>query len=188
MKKRNSASKRKNTFGTPHLFSIIFMLILLLPAALSALATVSSAGKPGQHIKAPGIEIKGLLVPEYYRAWGDYLDRRLDMNRVLVKVKRWMDYRVFRMTDVPGVYVGRDGWIFPRAAIDQRRIGACNQSQAIQRVVFDLTVLSHLAKLSGRRLMVTVAPDKAMIYPEHLGALPIASDCRKTVYDLFRET
>ena len=185
MKRREKTLEKKRSIDSHHLFSVLFILMLLLPAALSMLRVASTAGKIKQNTKAPGIEFNALLAPEYYQAWGSYLDGRLEMSRILVKAKRWMDYRVFGMTDVPGIYIGRDGWMFPHAAIEQSRIGACDQIESVRSLVFDLSVLSHLAKLSGRRLIVSVAPDKTKIYPEYAGAFPKTTECHKSLYDIF---
>lgn len=180
----NVSSNRKRP-KTPHLFSILFTVVLLLPALLSIIAVASPAGKSKPFAKAPAIELGALLEPEYYQAWEHYVNQSFEISRFLVKVKRWLDYRVFNTTDVAELYVGRDGWIYPRTAVEQSRRGACDDVERLRGLVFDLSVFAHLAKLSGRRLIVTVAPDKTKIYPEFTGSLPADSDCRKTAYELF---
>ncbi len=184
--KKEKSTKNSKRFGTWHLFSLLFILMLILPTVLSLFGIASSAGPVKPHTKAPSIEWRALLAPEYYQAWGNYVDGRLGMSKVLVKAKRWMDYRVFNMTDVREVFVGREGWMYPRTSVEQSRLGACGEKKRLRRMIFDLTALAHLAKLSGRRLIVTVAPDKTTIYPEYTGVVfPRSPDCRETIYDLF---
>ncbi len=183
--KKEMLTDHYKRFGPRHLFSLVFMLMLILPTVLSLFGIASPAGPTKPHTKAPSIEWRALLAPEYYQAWGNYVDAHVGMSKVLVKAKRWMDYRVFNMTDVREVYVGREGWMYPRAAVEQSRIGACDEKMRLRRMIFDLTALAHLAKLSGRRLIFTVAPDKTTIYPEYMGVFPRDPNCRETIYDLF---
>ncbi|WP_161807162.1 sialate O-acetylesterase [Desulfatitalea tepidiphila] len=161
------------------------MLILVLPVTLGVLGVASPALDDTPQAQAPLMDFRALMMPEYYRAWGSYLDERLSLSGVLTRMKRWVDYRLFSMTDVKSIHVGREGWLFQQDSIASDPTAAIDQRRRFRQMIFQLTAVAHLVETSGRRLVFTIAPDKAKIYPEYLGYLPKHTELRQTDYDIF---
>jgi len=161
------------------------MLILVLPVTLGVLGVASPALNDTPQAQAPLMDFRALMMPEYYQAWGSYLDERLSLGGVLTRMKRWVDYRLFSMTDVKSIHVGRQGWLFTQDSIASDPTAAIDQRRRFGQMIFQLTAVAHLVETSGRRLVFTIAPDKAKIYPEYLGFLPKQTELRQTDHDIF---
>lgn len=183
--KRTKPVDRHRKWAGPHVFSFLFMLILVLPITLGVLGVASPGLNETSQAQAPVMDFRALMMPEYYHAWGSYLDGRISLGGVLTRMKRWVDYRLFSMTDVKSIHVGRQGWLFPQSSIDQNPTAAIDQRRRFRQMIFQLTAVAHLVETSGRRLVFTIAPDKAKIYPEYLGFLPKHPELRQTDYDIF---
>lgn len=170
--------------GLRHLFSILFVLAITLPALLALTGLAGSAPKAG---KPPALHWRYLLASEYYSAWGQYIDQHLAPIGPLTKAMRWLDYRLFKTSDRPEVYVGRDGWLFASRDIDIYRRDACSEKDRAHQLVFELNTIAHLIEASGRRFLFTVAPAKSTIYPEFVGSIPKEPACGRSMYELFLE-
>lgn len=178
------ASEREGKLCCRHLFSLLFLLLIALPAILSLTGTGGSSASAQKKAKAPGAQLRTLLEPEYYHAWEQYLDSRLAPNGVLLQAKRWLDYRLFNMTDMTDVYVGLDGWLFARRDIDRLHKGTCDQETHIKQLLLELKTIAHLVDASGRRFFFSVAPGKSTIYKEYVGNVPKDPSCPKSLYEL----
>lgn len=156
------------------------------------------AGKANNHNpgKTPGWYPQALFKTDYYTAWRHYINDHISRSAFWTTSKRWFDYRVFAMTDAEDVHVGREGWLFDQYALQSYRDGDCkDQSQLqarhqsqVQELYRTLRMLSGLGKISGRPVVVSIAPAKSTIYPEYLGKLPPAPKCAKSAYDVWLET
>ncbi|MDH3797465.1 MAG: hypothetical protein OES70_02470, partial [Desulfobacterales bacterium] len=92
------------------------------------------------------------------------------------------------MTDVKGVHVGTNGWLYSRQSIDDYRKEACDRMQNIERLVLELHAIEKMIESTGRRFFFIVAPSKSTIYPEYVGFVPQSTTCNRSQYDLLLET
>ncbi len=166
------------------LFSLLFVAILLAPGLGGVLGVKRSPVKPHAKTTAPALDPRAFLEPDYYQAWTHFANSVLTADHTLTRLKSWIDYHLFAMTDAQGVYVGRNGWLFDRPSIKDARKNGCSQHDHILQLAQDLEAAARIAEVSGRRFIFSVAPNKATIYPEYLGDLPRDPDCRKSPYDL----
>jgi hypothetical protein len=165
-------------------FSLLFIAMLLAPGLVSVLGAKGPINKTHTHPVPPPPDAQTLLEPEYYQAWTLFADSRLSTDNTFTRLKNWLDYHLFAMTDAQGVYVGRDGWLFDRPSINDFRKNGCSQRRHIRQLSHDLDTAARIAELSGRRVIFSVAPDKATIYPEYVGDLPREPGCHQSLYDL----
>ncbi len=165
-------------------FSLLFIAMLMAPGLVSMLGAKGSITKPHAQPVPPAPDVRTLLEPEYYQAWTLFADSYLGADHTLTRLKNWLDYHLFEMTDAQGVYVGRDGWLFDGQSINDFRKNGCSQSGHIRQLIQDLEAAARIAELTGRRFIFSVAPDKATIYPEYVGDLPRAPACQQSLYDL----
>lgn len=173
-------------------FSVLFVILLTLPAILG-LPSLDTGPDNGDKLgKVPGWYPRALAKTDYYTAWRHYFDDRLNRLTLLTIPKRWFDYRVFAMTDSKDVHVGRDGWLFDRYAVQSHRQNDCREQARlrahVQEVFHTLRMVTGLGRISGRPVVVSIAPDKSTIYPEYLGEPPPVGECGKNAYDLWLET
>ena len=167
--------------------SIIFVLMLLTPAAVR-LARLDF-GIHVEHIglKPPRFDAGALLDSDYYRSFDQYLNDSFSLRGPLLFAKRWLDYRLFKTTDLAAVHVGRQGWLFSRESIEDFQKEACDDLALIEHLAIDLYAVDRLLSASGRRFVFTVAPSKSSIYPEYLGFIPADGKCGRSRYDLLLE-
>ena len=169
------------------ILSIVFVLILLAPTALWL--TRPDFGIKVAHIglKPPRFDARALLNNDYYRSFDQYLNDRFSFRDPLLFAKRWLDYRLFKMTDTASVHVGRQGWLYSRKSIEDYQKQACDERLLIERLTLDLHAVDHILSAAGRKFIFTVAPNKSSVYPEYLGFIPLGRSCGRSRYDLLLE-
>ena len=111
------------------------------------------------------------------------------VSQRLRTVKGWVDWSLFRVSPVAEVYVGKDGWLFYRPELDDYEKRACGQAESMRVLAKDLQRIERIVESSGRRFLLTIAPNKSTIYPEYVGGIPqISNSCGKSRYDLLLES
>ena len=138
-------------------------------------------------LKPPRLDRQALLNNAYYLSFDQYFNDSFSLRSPLIFAKRWVDYRLFHMTDTDGVHVGTDGWLYSRQSIDSHRKVACSEKQDIEQLILELHAIERLIEATGRRFFFIVAPNKSTIYPEFVGRLPKGPSCNYNKYDLFIE-
>ena len=138
-------------------------------------------------LKPPRLDRRALLENEYYLSFDQYFNDSFSLRSPLIFAKRWIDYRLFRMTEIESVHVGINGWLYSRQSIDSYQKAACNEKQNIEKLTFELHAIKRLIASTGRRFFFIIAPNKSTIYPEFVGPLPQGPPCNYSKYDLFIE-
>jgi hypothetical protein len=174
--------------GMKKIFSIIFVLILLLPTAAWLIGLDFNINVERIGLKPPRFDGRALLNNDYYRSFDQYLNDSFSLRDPLVLGKKWLDYHVFDMTDTAGVHVGKNGWLFDRNSIADAQKKACDDKALIAQLVLTLHAIDRIIAASGRQFLFTVAPNKSSIYPEFLGYIPAGESCRRSRYDLLLES
>ena len=169
------------------IFILIFVFLLLTPAVVWFMGLDFGLQVDRIGLKPPRFDRRALLDNAYYLSFDQYFNDNFSLRSPLILTKRWLDYRIFRMTDVKGVHVARNGWLYSRQSIDDYRKEACHETQDIERLVLELLAVEKIVKATGRRFFFIVAPGKSTIYPEFVGPLPQSSACSHSRYDLFIE-
>ena len=158
-------------------FSILFVLILLSPAAVWLIQPNFGIEVQRIGLKPPRLDGRALFNDTYYRSFDQYFNDSFSLRSLLIFAKRWLDYRLFHMTDAKEVHVGTDGWLYSRLSIDDYRKEACSEKQNIEQLVLALHATERLVAATGRRFYFIVAPNKSTIYPEYVGSLPQSPSC-----------
>lgn len=166
-------------------FSMVFVLMLTLPALLGLTHVDGVQSKTCRKSTFPGFDVRVMFEPEYYQAWTHFANAGFTSDPRLTQIKNWLDYHLFAMTDAKEVHVGKNGWLFDQGSIQDFRKAGCQRQAALQQLITDLRAMAHLSLAAGRRFIMTVVPNKATIYPEHVGAVPREKDCSQSIYDLF---
>jgi hypothetical protein len=170
------------------IFSLIFVLLLLTPAAVWLIDPDLDLQVARIGLKPPRFDGRALFNNEYYRSFDQYFNDSFSLRSPLILAKRWLDYRIFHMTDIEEIHVGNNGWLYSRQSIDDYRKEACDRMQDMQRLILELHAIEKIIEASGRRFFFIVAPNKSTIYPEYVGFVPMRTTCNHSPYDLFLET
>ena len=166
----------------------IFILMLLTPAMVWLIGLELDIHVERMGLKPPRLNRQALLDNEYYLSFDQYFNDSFSLRSPLIFAKRWLDYRLFHMTDTNDVHVGTNGWLYSRLSIEDYRKEACHDSAVIEQLVLDLHAVERMIEASGRQFIFTVAPNKATIYPEYLGFVPSAESCNHSNYELLLKT
>ena len=116
------------------------------------------------------------------RVIGDAFNDRLPLRTGALKFDSFIDRTVFREQPAfgggatPEVLEGSDGFLFLAGAFDV----ACNPHGTPQSVSSNLKRFADIIIKSGRKIVVTVAPDKSSVETAKLPANNPKADCWKT--------
>jgi len=168
-------------------FSLIFVCLLLAPAVVWLIDPDF-----GLHVKRIGLQPprfyrQALFENEYYQSFDQYFNDSFSLRSPLILAKRWLDYRIFHMTDAVGVHVGINGWLYSRRSIEDYKKDACDDRTDIAWLALELHALEKIFLASGLRFLFFVAPNKSTIYPEFVGSIPQSESCRRSRLDLLNE-
>ena len=139
-------------------------------------------------LKPPRLDRQTLLENEYYLSFDQYFNDSFSLRSPLIFAKRWLDYRLFSMTETTSVHVGNKGWLYSRQSIEDYRKEACHDASVVEQLALDLHAVEQMIEASGRQFIFTVAPNKATIYPEYIGFVPSTESCKHSRYELLLKT
>ncbi len=128
-----------------------------------------------------------LLKTDYYRALDRYINEAAVLNGRLRRIKNWVDYRLWGRTDREDIHVGRRGWLFRRADIENHVQDQCADAGDARRLLLELHAVAKVAAATGREFRFLVVPSKASVYPEYVGWVPLPAGGRCSAFDLIRE-
>jgi alginate O-acetyltransferase complex protein AlgJ len=117
----------------------------------------------------PALSLNRAFITAFDRAFAD----RFGGREVLLRLHNRVLVRVFGVSPAPNVLIGNEGWLFFKGedghAFDRYYRGTQPVADAeLQRVVDELRRRERFLAAHGIGYVVTIAPDKATIYPEHL--------------------
>ncbi|MDX1708074.1 MAG: sialate O-acetylesterase [Desulfobacterales bacterium] len=167
--------------------TIIFVLMLLSPAAAWLMRLDLDLGVKRLGLKPPRFDARLLLENDVYRSFDQYLNDSFSVRDPLILAKRWLDYHLFGMTDTGAVHVGSQGWLYSRQSIADVQKDACDDAALIEQLALSLHAIELTIAAADRRFLFMVAPNKSTIYPEFLGFIPSDRICRQSHYDLLLE-
>ncbi len=170
------------------ILSLIFVGLLLIPAVIWMFDLEFSTPVNRIGLPPPRMYTRALVDNQYYKAFDQYYNDSFALRSPLVFAKRWVDFRIFRMTDVPEVHIGNEGWLYSRRSIEDVRKEACGNKADAQQIALKLYALEKVIEASGRRFFFMVAPNKSTIYPEFVGYVPQHNACNRSRYDLLLES
>lgn len=170
------------------ILSLIFVGLLLIPAVIWMFDPEFSTPVNRIGLPPPRMYTRALVDNQYYKAFDQYYNDSFALQSPLVFAKRWVDFHIFRMTDVPEVHIGNEGWLYSRRSIEDVRKEACGNKADAQQIALKLYALEKIIEASGRRFFFMVAPNKSTIYPEFVGYVPQRNACNRSRYDLLLES
>jgi len=166
------------------ILSLIFVGLLLVPTVTWILDPDFDIPVNRIGLKPPRMYTQALLDNQYYKAFDQYYNDSFILRSPFVFAKRWVDFRIFRMTDATDVHVGNQGWLYNRWSIEDIRKEACGNKADAEQMALKLYALEKIIEASGRRFFFMVAPNKSTIYPEFVGYIPPRNACNHSRYAL----
>lgn len=163
--------------------------MLIITSGIYGLALGDKAvfGAKGLLAKAPPFKAKELLQSKYYAGLGKFVNDLYPHRIPIRAAKSWIDYNIFHTSPSIYVHIGKDGWFYLDIALDDYFKNNCNERKKARNLARKLHAIEKEAEAEGKKFIFIVPPDKATIYPEHVGLPRNPGACGKNFYDLFLE-
>jgi len=168
---------------------LIGFFILLITSQLygMAFAPKTALGEKRALLKMPGYKTESLLKSKYYYQLSKFLDDRYPYRASFIIAKNWIDYHIFNTSPSSQVYIGKDGWFYLKTGLKDYFKNSCEKKQQAYDLAKKLNAIEKVLESAGKKFFFIVPPDKATIYPEHIGVKRSPNNCGKSFYDFFIE-
>ena len=112
-------------------------------------------------------DVNALLddAPEARKTLGDFVLDRSVVKREAISLHNRFLYSVLGYMDTPFAVSGRDGWLFFKPELFN---GECLSEAVAAHSLAHIDAMVDVAAAAGMRLVIAVAPDKSIVYPEEL--------------------
>ncbi|MFQ5480385.1 MAG: hypothetical protein ACE5DW_03815 [Thermodesulfobacteriota bacterium] len=169
------------------ILTIFFILLITSQLYGLVLAPGTTLQEKRKFAEIPEFKTASLIEGSFYSKLGKFLDDRYPYRSTLIIVKNWIDFYIFKTSPSPKVHIGTDGWLYLKKGMSSYLKNDCKKKQKAQNLARELyRVEKYLASIN-KKFFFIVAPDKATIYPEHVGMRRARSTCGMSFYDLFLE-
>lgn len=111
---------------------------------------------------------EGKLNPEVLDEVTDYVADHFALRQRLITANAALEAAVFHRSAQDSVTLGRDGWLFYAETVDNYLHTDPLTDRELFGAARTLALLTEYAGNHGARLVFTVAPNKASLYPEYL--------------------
>jgi hypothetical protein len=155
---------------------LLLALVAVSAGAPMVLFGLGLRGEPTENRAAtprPDVEVARLLSTDLYEHVDDYGRDAMPGRTQLIETDAMVDMTLWRESPNPDVGLGTDGWLF---LVDSWRLG-CRPEAAAAVPTHQLVAVVEVLEASGRGAVLTVAPNKATAYPDHLGPLAEQAAC-----------
>ena len=98
----------------------------------------------------------------------DYVADHFALRQEMITASAKLDAAVFHVSNQSDVVLGEDDWLFYQETMDDYLHTRPMSGQQLFGAARTLALLGEYAESRGARLYVTVAPNKASLYPEYL--------------------
>jgi len=164
-----------------------FLLLLTSQVYGLALAPRTVLTEKRTLAAVPEYKAQRLLESSYYKKLAKFLDDRYPYRVPFIISKNWIDFHIFKTSPSSEVIIGTDGWLYYRRSMNDYFKDDCDRRIDAWKLALKLNSMERLLESAGKRFFFIVAPNKATIYPEHVGIERPPNTCGKSFYDLFIE-
>ncbi|CAN5313809.1 hypothetical protein BH20ACT8_BH20ACT8_17500 [soil metagenome] len=148
------------------LVAVAFATVLFVPGVLWLTGFQGEEIENRDLTQAPAFDSPAdVFDTDTYEQASAYVVDQLPLRSALVEANAKLNLEVFDESPNPAVTLGADGWLFLTEALDN----VCEPVVPPDEVAARMNRLAGIVAGSGRELVLTIAPDKNAIYPEHLG-------------------
>jgi len=118
------------------------------------------------------------LNPEFFQEVSDYVADHFALRQELITAGAVLDAAVFQVSSEEDVALGREGWLFYQETLEDHLHTNPLSGRQLWAAARTLGLIQEYAGARGARLYVTVAPNKASLYPQYLPPIgePLAGE------------
>ncbi len=146
-----------------------FLIASLVPSVGMLLLPEEPAAANQTLARPPALTTgEGKLNPEVLDEVTDYVADHFALRQRLITANAALEAAVFRTSAQDSVTLGKDGWLFYRETVDDYLHTDPLTDRELFGAARTLALLTEYAGHHGAKLVFTVAPNKASLYPEYL--------------------
>ena len=146
-----------------------FLAACLIPSAGMLLLPQGEAAANQTLAPAPRLFLEdGSFNTQVLDEVTDYVADHFAFRQEMITAGAALDAAVFHVSSEEDVVLGREDWLFYRETLDDYLHTDPLSEQQLFGAARTLALLQEYAQSRGARLYVTVAPNKASLYPEYL--------------------
>ena len=140
----------------------VFLAALLVPLA----ASTAGVGTRTAAAESASAEDR----PRSLFNWLDYFDDHFGFRQQLIRAHAWVSFRMLGVSPSPTVIKGRDGWLFyaDDSALEDYESAAPLEEAELAAWRDNLVAIRDALRARGVEYVFVLAPDKHVIYPEHM--------------------
>lgn len=146
-----------------------FILACLIPGAGMFLLPQTPAAANQTLARPPRLTTaEGSFNPDVLREASDYIGDHFAFRQELITAKAALDAALFRTSSSEDVVLGREGWLFYRDTLPSYLHTQPMTDRELYAAAHTLALMREYVEGRGARFYVTVAPNKASLYPQYL--------------------
>jgi hypothetical protein len=140
----------------------VFLVALLLPLG----ASVVRVGTATATAESANVEDR----PSNAFGWVDYFDDHFGFRQQLIRAHAWVSLRLLHVSPSPAVIRGRQGWLYyaDDSAIEDYESATPLTTHELQAWRDAVVGVRDALRTRGIAYVFVLAPDKHVIYPEHM--------------------
>lgn len=146
-----------------------FLAACLIPSAGMLVLPEGTAAANQQLAAPPSLTLEdGSFNPEVFQEVTDYIADHFALRQELITADAALNAAVFHISAEEKVTLGREGWLFYAETVDDHLRTSPLTDRQLWAGAHTLGLIQEYVEARGGRLLFTVAPNKATIYPEYL--------------------
>ena len=146
--------------------ALFFLTAIAVPTALGVMGMRGTAIENRRLSAFPPLQPGSVIDQGFYTALSAFLNDHLPLRDLVVRANSVVAVHLWRDSPNPDVHIGVNGWLYTTPFRSN-----CPEKMPLD-IVDRLGALGRALTASGREMRLVLAPNKAAIYPEHLGAFP----------------
>lgn len=135
----------------------------------------------------PDFNKEEYLNGELQKKTEDYLQEKIKLRPVLVRLYNQINYSLYKKISVKGVVMGKEGYLYEKAYIDSYLGNDFIGQEEIKKYVNELNDLNIELKKRGKRFLIVLAPSKASYFSEYLPKKYLKQEKKISNYLAFKE-
>ncbi|MCD8299780.1 MAG: hypothetical protein LUC41_01170 [Clostridiales bacterium] len=151
------------------IFIIICMAVCLIPFAGMTFFRTDTTTENKTLASFPGLTNEnGGPNMEFFDGLADYFEDHFAFREYLVNADALIQSRIFKVSNVDTVLVGRNGWLYYTATLDDYLGQNLMSDREIYNAAHNLTLMQEYAESRGAQFAVTIPPNKNTLYGENM--------------------
>ncbi len=149
-------------------FVAVVVTLCLTPLAGMIFAPTTQTTENKKLAPLPELVQDGELNTAYLSELGDYYADHFALRQQLVSVDAALRGRIFGVSSMDTVLVGRDGWLFYTDTLGDFTGSSAMNGRQLFNIANNLAITQRYVNNRGADFIFTVAPNKNTLYPEYM--------------------